>query len=81
MRALDVASDALAGQPALVVAHSLGCPAAVLRAASRPGAAAGLFLVAPPDRAALNRKGITEFAAAEGAHPGSPGSCGGRGQY
>ncbi len=73
MRAFDVVSDALAGRPALVVAHSLGCPAAVLWAASRPGAAAGLFLVAPPDRAALNHNGVAEFAVAEGAHPGVPG--------
>lgn len=46
LAALDRASDALDGQPALVVAHSLGCRAAVMWAA-RARAGGGAVLRRP----------------------------------
>ncbi len=55
---LDRASDAVGAQPALVVAHGLGCRAAVLWAARTPGRVAGPFCVAPPDVAGTARAGV-----------------------
>lgn len=54
MRALDEVAAAHGDRPAVLVAHSLGCLAAVMWASLNPERTAGLFLVAPPDRSGPN---------------------------
>jgi predicted alpha/beta hydrolase family esterase len=54
MRALDEVADAHGDRPAVLVAHSLGCLAAVRWASLNAKRTAGLFLVAPPDRSGPN---------------------------
>ena len=70
--AVNRASDAADGSPVLVVAHSLGCRAAVLWAARAPERVAGLFCVAPPDAAGMARAGVAGFDSADRAVPGVP---------
>lgn len=72
LAALDRASDALGGAPALVVAHSLGCRAAVLWAARAPERVAGLFCVAPPDVPGMTGAGVVGFEDADRARPSAP---------
>ena len=68
----DRASDDIGGGPALVVAHSLGCRAAVLWAARAPERVAGLFCVAPPDAAGMARAGVVGFDDADRVRPPVP---------
>ncbi|MEJ5867680.1 alpha/beta hydrolase [Pseudokineococcus sp. 5B2Z-1] len=82
VEALDRAADRAAGgvlaagevgaHRVLVVAHSLGCHAAVLWAARAPERVAGLFCVAPPDRAGRARAGVVGFDHADAVRPGVP---------
>ncbi|MCK2220943.1 alpha/beta hydrolase [Actinomadura sp. ATCC 31491] len=70
-RAIDRAAEGAV----LLVAHSLGCLAAAHWAARRPGAAAGLFLVAPPDPAgpAFPAAAAPTFVPFVPSPPGVPG--------
>lgn len=73
LAALDRAADAAGhGERVLVVAHSLGCRAAVMWAARVPERVAGLFCVAPPSVAGMARAGVTGFEEADGIRPAAP---------
>jgi predicted alpha/beta hydrolase family esterase len=72
LASFDRAGDALGGRPAVVVAHSLGCRAAVLWAARAPERVAGLFCVAPPSVPAMARAGVTGFEDADQVRPPVP---------
>lgn len=72
-RAVRSTGDGVTGRRGvLLVAHSLGCHAAVLWAARAPERVAGLFCVAPPDRAGMARAGVVGFDHADQVRPGVP---------
>jgi len=69
----DALGRAIGHEPAVLVAHSLGCLLAVRWAAANPGRVAGLFLVAAPDAGGAHfpRQAVS-FGGADAVTPGVP---------